>query len=242
MSEHHLKSSSTSETDAARSGSASALAAQGVLLSVNVAGTQDVLRGRWTGRVGRSGIGKQPVDGPVTTGDDQLVGDTICDVKHHGGVDQAVYAYAAEDAAWWAGELGQEVGPGRFGENFTTRDVDVTGAVIGQRWAIGTALFEVSVPRIPCRTFAGFWQIPDLVKRFTKVGRPGAYLRILTPGQVQGGDAVRIVHTPAHGVTISETFRALTGDRTLAHRLLEAPELPAEAHDNARKWLAAASR
>ena len=209
-------------------------------MSLNLARTADVLKGRWTGREGRSGIGKQPVDGLVATGDDQLTGDTICDVKHHGGVDQAVYAYAVEDAAWWSGELGQDVGPGRFGENFTTRDVDVTGAVIGQRWAIGTALFEVSVPRIPCRTFAGFWQVPDLVKRFTAAGRPGAYLRIVAAGELQVGDAIRIVHTPAHGVTIGETFRALTGDRTLAPRLLEAPELPAQAHANARKWLAGA--
>ena len=214
----------------------------GLLASVNVARPVDVLHAKWTGRVGSSGIGKKPVDGPVATAAEQLAGDTICDVKHHGGVDQAVYAYAGEDADWWTGELGHEVGPGRFGENFTTRGVDVTGAVIGQRWAIGTAEFEVSVPRIPCRTFAGFWQVPDLVKRFTRAGRPGTYLRIVTPGEVRAGDAIRIVHTPAHGVTIGETFRALTGDRSLAPRLLEAPELPAEAHANARKWLAQASR
>ena len=218
------------------------MVADGVLVSVNVARPADVLHGPWTGRVGRSGIGKKPVDGPVVTGAEQLGGDTICDVRHHGGPDQAVYAYAGEDAAWWSDELGREVGPGMFGENFTTGDVDVTGAVIGQRWAIGTAVFEVSVPRIPCQTFAGFWQVPNLVKRFTAAGRPGAYLRIRTPGEVQAGQAIRIVHTPQHGVTIGETFRALTGDRTLASRLLEAPELPAQAHANARKWLAGAAR
>jgi MOSC domain-containing protein YiiM len=210
--------------------------------SVNLAGPKDILRGAWTGRVGRTGIGKQPVTGPVRTGHEQLVGDTICDVKDHGGTDQAVYAYAAEDAAWWAEELGREVGPGAFGENFTTSGLDVTGAVIGQRWSIGTAVFEVSVSRTPCRTFAGFWDVPQLIKRFTAAGRPGAYLRIYSPGQVQAGDLIEIVHTPAHGVTINETFRALMGDRSLASRLLDAPELPAEAHANARKWLARAAR
>jgi MOSC domain-containing protein YiiM len=208
------------------------------LISVNLAGPADVLHGAWTGRVGRTGIGKKPVDGPVATGHEQLSGDTICDVDHHGAADQAVYAYAAEDARWWSAELGRDVAPGAFGENFTTEGVDVTGAVIGQRWAIGTAQFEVSVPRIPCRTFAGFWDVPNLIKWFTQVGRPGAYLRIHQPGEVRPGDAIEIVHTPQHGVTIGETFRALTGDRRLAHRLLEAPELPAEAHANARKWLA----
>jgi MOSC domain-containing protein YiiM len=76
-------------------------------------------------------------------------------------VDQAVYAYAAEDAAWW------DQGPGRFGENLTTEGIDVTGAVIGEHWRVGAVLLEVSVPRIPGTTFAGFWQAPDLVKRFT---------------------------------------------------------------------------
>jgi MOSC domain-containing protein YiiM len=210
--------------------------------SVNLAGPQDILRGAWTGRVGRTGIAKKPVTGPVRTGHEQLVGDTICDVAHHGATDQAVYAYAAEDAAWWAEELSREVGPGAFGENFTTSGLDVTGAVIGQGWSIGSAVFEVSVPRTPCRTFAGFWDVPHLIKRFTAAGRPGAYLRISSPGQVQAGDPIELVHTPAHGVTIEETFRALTGDRSLAARLLDAPELPAEAHANARKWLARAAR
>ncbi len=211
------------------------------LVSINLAGPDEVLHGAWTGRVGRTGINKKPASGPVSTGRDQLVGDTICDVGDHGGADQAVYAYAAEDAAWWAAELSRAVGPGAFGENFTTSGVDVTAAVIGQRWSIGSAVFEVSAPRIPCRTFAAFWDVPKLVKRFTAVGRPGAYLRIFSPGEVRAGDPIEIVHTPAHGVTIFETFRALTGDRSLAARLLEAPELPDEAHVSARKWLARAA-
>jgi MOSC domain-containing protein YiiM len=215
----------------------------GRLESVNLAGSDDVIRYRArTGRVIRSGIAKKPVAGPVDTGHEQLVGDTICDVKHHGSTDQAVYAYATEDAAWWAAELSREVGPGALGENLTTSGVDVTGAVIGQRWSIGTAVFEVSVPRIPCRTFAVFWDVSDLVKRFTVQGRPGAYLRIVSAGTVQAGSPIEVVHTPAHGVTIGETFRALTGDHSLAPRLLEAPELPAEAHAAARKWVAQAAR
>jgi hypothetical protein len=114
-----------------------------------------------------TGIDKRPAHGPVSTGANVLVGDTICDTTDHGGPDQAVYAYAREDAAWWAGQLGREVTPGAFGENFSTSGLDVTGAVIGERWAIGSAVFEVSCPRIPCRTFAGFWDVPRLVKWFT---------------------------------------------------------------------------
>jgi MOSC domain-containing protein YiiM len=80
--------------------------------------------------------------------------------------------------------------------------------------------------------------LPRLIKWFTEVGRPGAYLRITVEGDVGGGDEIEVVHRPAHGVTIGETFRALTGDRSLAARLLEAPELPAETRDRARRWLA----
>src|SRR5439155_18878699 len=164
-------------------------------------------------------------------------GDAVLDTANHGGRDQAVYAYAREDAAWWAEQLGRDVAPGRFGENLSTSGLDVTGAVIGERWAIGTAVVEVSCPRIPCRTFAGFWDVPRLVKWFTEAGRPGAYLRIAVEGDVGAGDPIEVAHRPAHGVTLGETFRALTGDRSLAARLLEAPELPAEAHERAQAWL-----
>ena len=190
----------------------------------------------------RSGIDKRPVPGRVATGVDQLVGDTISNRKHHGGPDQAVYAYAVEDASWWAAELGRDMAFGAFGENLSTAGMDVTGAVIGQRWAVGSALFEVSVSRTPCKTLQAFWDVPKLMKRFTAAGRPGAYLRIVEAGDVGAGDEIAVVHTPAHGLTIGETFRALSGDRSLAARLLEAPELPAQAHASARTWLAAADR
>ncbi|HEY3718044.1 MAG TPA: MOSC domain-containing protein [Jatrophihabitantaceae bacterium] len=204
------------------------------LVSVNLA---QVMKTRWKDNVGFTGIDKRPASGRVRVFDHHVDGDSILDVANHGGPDKAAYAYAREDAAWWASELGRDVPPGSFGENLSTSGLDVTGAVIGERWAIGSAVFEVSCPRIPCRTFAGFWDVPRLIKWFTEVGRPGAYLRIYAEGDVGAGDAVEVVHRPAHGVTIGETFRALTGDHSLAPRLLEASELPAEAHERARVWL-----
>ena len=195
------------------------------------------MKTRWEDNVGFTGIDKRPASGRVRVFDHHVEGDSILDVANHGGPDKAAYAYAREDAAWWATELGRDVPPGSFGENLSTSGLDVTGAVIGERWAIGSAVFEVSCPRIPCRTFAGFWDVPRLIKWFTEVGRPGAYLRIYAEGDVGAGDAVEVVHRPAHGVTIGESFRALTGDHSLAPRLLEAPELPAEAHERARVWL-----
>jgi MOSC domain-containing protein YiiM len=206
---------------------------RGRLVSVNLATV-------YTGPEGRTGIDKRPVAGRIALRDDRVVGDTVVDTRDHGGRDKAVYAYAREDAAWWARELDREVEPGNFGENLSTEGVAVTGAVIGERWAVGSAVLEVCAPRIPCRTFAAFWDVPDLIKRFTAHGAPGAYLRIDTPGDVAAGDTVTVVDRPDHGVTIGEAFRALTGDHTLAHRLLAAPQLPAEAHRRARRWLRSA--
>ena len=219
-------------------------AVEPVLLAVNLAQVRDVFVGRTESRAGkpeRTGIDKRPVPGPVRLERLGVVGDRVLDTKHHGGVDQAVYAYADEDRAWWQskldGELSFELAPGSFGENLTTSGVDVTGAVVGERWHIGTAVLEVCVPRIPCNTFAAFWDVAQLVKRFTEAGRPGAYLRVLVEGEVSPGDRIEVRDRPSHGLTIGETFRALTGDRSLTARLLSAPQLPADVHEAARTWL-----
>lgn len=189
-----------------------------------------------------TGIDKRPADGPVSVGRLGLRGDTICDTDHHGGSDQAVYAYAEEDAAWWQAELAQELKfalkPGSFGENLTLRGIEVSEAVIGERWQIGGVVLQVTSPRIPCSTFAGFWQVRQLVKRFTQAGRPGAYLRVLAEGELRAGDPVTVLDRPAHGLTVRETLRALTGDRDLAPKLLTAPELPDDVHARVRGWLA----
>ena len=208
------------------------------LESVNLA---HVIEGGWKPNVGRTGIDKRSVDGPVHTGEDLLVGDTICDTAAHGGPDQAGYAYAREDAAWWAERLHRDVRCGAFGENLSTSGLDVTNAVIGERWAIGSAVFEVSGPRIPCRTFAGFWDVADLIKQFTAAGRPGAYLRIWQPGAITAGDAISIEHRPAHGLTVAEVARALAGEHSLAGRMLTAPQLPEWLHERAQRWLAPVS-
>ena len=185
--------------------------------------------------MGSTGIDKRPVADRVRAEGVGLVGDVIVDRANHGGYDQAVYAYAIQDAAWWAVELDREVPPGAFGENLSTSGVEVTGAVIGERWQVGSALLEVSRPRIPCRTFAGFWDVPQLIKLFTRRGVPGAYLRIIDEGDVGAGDEIHVVHRPEHGVTIGEVFRALTGDRALVPRLLDAPELPVALREKARR-------
>ena len=202
------------------------------LISVNV--TAIVHEDKWAGKVGKTGIDKRPVLGRVKLIDNAVTGDVVADVKGHGGYDQAVYAYAREDTQWWESELGIVIANGRFGENLTTQGVDVTGAVIGERWSIGSAVLEVSQPRIPCRVFAGFWDRPTLIKDFTKAGRPGAYLRIIQAGDIGAGDEIIVSNRPSHGVTISDLFAARTGERSRMSDISLVPQLS----DSYREWVA----
>lgn len=155
---------------------------------------------------GVTAIDKRPVEAPVKLRRYGVFGDLQGDAEHHGGPDQAVYAYSQEDAGFWQAELGRPIPPGLFGENLRTQGVATTEAVIGTRWRIGAALLEVTSPRVPCATFAERMGEPRWVKRFTQAGRVGTYLRVLEQGKVQAGDAVVVDHVPAHGITVGRFF------------------------------------
>lgn len=183
---------------------------------------------------GVTGIGKRPVEGPVEvrdpgpsgTGGSGLAGDDVCDLRHHGGTRQAVYAYAREDLDHWESELGRPLRGGEFGENFTTVGIDVNDARLGERWRVGADLvLEVTASRIPCRTFAGALDEKQWVKRFTLAALPGAYLKVVEPGAVRAGDPIEIVHRPEHEVTVAMHFKAYTLERELLPRLLEAGDV-----------------
>jgi MOSC domain-containing protein YiiM len=186
-------------------------------------------------RIERTAIDKRPVPGPIPLGRSGLDGDERGDLEHHGHDDQAVYAYAAEDADHWAAELERAVPPGALGENLRTVGLDVSGACIGERWRVGTALVEVSAPRTPCRTFVRHWDLPDLVERFTRAGRPGAYLRVIEPGAVAAGDPVEVVARPEHGISVATAlaWRNVAIERDEAERLAAVPGLSAPM----RRWV-----
>ena len=169
-----------------------------------------------------------------------LVGDLIGNRKFHGGDDQAVYAYAREDLDSWEQILQRQLTNGMFGENFTTLGIDVTGAVIGERWNVGTdgLVLEVTRPRTPCRTFTDFLGIRGWMKTFTRAAKPGAYLRVITPGSVRSGDAVTVADRPAHGVTIGQVFRAMMTEPELLPDILVAEALADEVKTLARKRIA----
>ncbi|WP_328769223.1 MOSC domain-containing protein [Streptomyces sp. NBC_00286] len=195
-----------------------------------------------------TGIDKRPVDGPVRVtapgpkgvGASGVAGDAVCHTKHHGGDHQAVYAFAREDLDDWERELGHTLASGTFGENLTTEGLDVTGAKIGERWRIGSeVVLEVTSGRIPCNTFQGHLGEKGWVRRFTRKGAPGAYLRVIEPGEIRAGDPIEIVHRPDHEVTVAFQFRAVTTVRELLPRLLAAGDaLHPEAIERARAYMA----
>ncbi|MFJ7410050.1 MOSC domain-containing protein [Streptomyces sp. NPDC098077] len=217
------------------------------LLTVNIG--QPRPSAQTDGPGGVTGIDKRPVDGPVEVldpgpkgdGGSGLAGDAVCDLRHHGGSDQAVYAFAREELDAWERELGgRKLANGVFGENFTTLGLDVSGALIGERWRVGTDLvLEVTSGRVPCRTFADHLGERGWVRRFTQQGATGAYLRVIQPGAARAGDPIAIVHRPDHEVTAALQFRAVTTERTLLPSLLAAGEaLHPEALRKAREYAA----
>jgi MOSC domain-containing protein YiiM len=198
----------------------------GRVLTVNVGQAR-----RIPSKAGVSGIDKRPVvgsvsvraPGPKGTAGGGLDGDAVCDLDNHGGNDQAVYAYAAEDLQMWGQHLGREIAPGTFGENLTTLHVDITRARVGERWRVGDdVVLGVTSPRVPCRTFAVWLDEQGWVKTFTHEAHPGAYLCVLEPGEVRAGDTIEILLEPQHRVTMELMFRAFTRERHLLPSLLEA--------------------
>jgi MOSC domain-containing protein YiiM len=199
----------------------------------------------WAG-IGRTAIEKHPVAGPVRVATLGLEGDQVGDTVHHGGIDQAVYAFAREDLDDWVEQLGAPIRDGMFGENLTTAGLDVNEALVGERWRIGSVLLEVASVRIPCNDFKGWmgetgFDNTGWVKRFAAAGRPGPYLRVVEEGTVQAGDALVVEHRPEHGVTVSTMFRALTTDRSLLPDLLQVDGLVAEARWAVEKYFASAA-
>ena len=189
--------------------------------SVNVGHTVDV---PW-GQLRRTAIDKRPVDGVVHVHRFGVGADEIADLRHHGGPDQAVYAYAREDLAAWERITGRELRAGQFGENLTTQGIDLNTAKAGERWRVGGTLLELSGVRIPCSVFQGFMDEKQWVKRFTLEGRPGAYFRVIEPGPIRAGDPIEVVERRDHDVTVDLLFRALTTQRHLIPRLSEEPRL-----------------
>jgi MOSC domain-containing protein YiiM len=215
----------------------------GRLLSINVGMPADAA---WAGSLGRTAIAKTQVTGPVDVHRLGVAGDQVADTKDHGGVYQAVYAFAREDLDVWQQRLGRPIPNGMFGENLTTEGIDVNEALIGEQWLIGTTVVQLASVRIPCTVFQGYlresgYDSDKWIRRFTHEARPGPYLQVVHEGQISVGDAIQVVRRPDHGITVSTMFKALTTERQLLPTLLDAgADLIPEARETVEAYAARA--
>ena len=201
----------------------------GRVLSVNVGRPRQF---DYNGRPARSAIWKSPVAGRVRARGVNLDGDDQADRRAHGGFDKAVYAYAIEDMRWWEQELGRSFEYGEFGENLTIEGLAVNDALVGERWEIGTAVLEVSEPRIPCWRLGVRMNDQMFVRRFTEAFRPGSYLRIIGEGDLRAGDEVRVIYRPHHDLTIRDVFRIYSRDQEEVERLIAIQQMS----ESWKKW------
>ena len=181
---------------------------------------------RWPGMRSESGIGKMSVAHRVAIRTDGLDGNAVCDARHHGGPDQAVYIYGEGDYTWWASKLGKAIPPGMFGENLTISELESAAFNVGDRLFINDVILEVTAPRIPCGTFAKRMGDKTFPAQFDEAERPGLYCRVIQEGDIQRGDGVRVERFTGPIVNIVDMYRGFyrndESEAELEH-LLSAP-------------------
>ena len=200
------------------------------VLAVNVGAVRTV---DWHGIEVTTGIWKAPVAGRVAVHGVNLEGDDQADRAVHGGPDKAVYAYASEDYEWWSTTRTGRLELATFGENLSTAGIDLNACLIGDRWQVGTALLEVAQPRTPCHKLGIRMGDDGFPARFALAGRPGAYLRIIVPGDVGAGDLISVDVAAPPAVRIGSLVGEEADVESLRTAALD-PRVP-------RLWRAAAS-
>ena len=172
------------------------------LLSVNVGLPRDIA---WRGMTVHTGIWKDPAPGRCRVGRLNLDGDGQGDLAGHGGEHRAVFVYQIESYRYWQDELGRtDFVYGQFGENFTVEDLPDDGVCIGDRYAIGSALFEVAAPRVTCYRVGIRMNEPRMAALLTSSGRPGFYFRVLKEGEVGAGDEIVKVEEDRARMSVAE--------------------------------------
>ncbi|HTE39240.1 MAG TPA: MOSC domain-containing protein [Steroidobacteraceae bacterium] len=200
------------------------------ILSVNVGAPREVIH---DGKRVMTGIFKSPVSGPVRVGKINLAGDGQGDLRVHGGVDKAVYAYPFEHYAYWQRTLHRDaLSPGHFGENLTIEGLDEAHCAVGDRLRIGDALFAVTQPRVPCFKLGIRFNDMEMVKLFSRSARTGFYLKVVSEGAVAAGDSINVTRNE-QGVSVKDLYQAFFSARTpesnaVLARALDSPDLSAE--------------
>ena len=195
------------------------------LVSLNLGAARQVMhRGELVG----TGIYKEPVSGPVRVQRRTLEGDRQVDLRYHGGPDKAVYCYPLEHYAHWGEVLGREdLAPGQFGENFTTEGLTEEDTCIGDRLSVGSAIFEVTQPRVPCFKLGLKMGDPKFIKTFLNSARSGFYLRVIEEGVVQAGNEIRRIARGSTGLTVRAVHQLHFFDTENHSAIRDALEEPA---------------
>jgi len=214
----------------------------GRVVSVNVGKPRQVTGGN---AVVLTAIYKEALQGRIALRGNNLEGDRQADLKVHGGRDKAVYAYPQEHYAYWASKLPETEMPlGMFGENLTTKGVTEDQLYIGDTVRIGSAVLQVTQPRMPCYKLGIRFQRPGMVKLFWHSGRSGFYFSVVEEGEIGAGDTIERMAEGPGRVSISEInelSRAETLDLKMLHRALKAPLKGGWKEQLQERWHAALS-
>jgi ferredoxin-NADP reductase/MOSC domain-containing protein YiiM/ferredoxin len=215
----------------------------GRLLSVNVGGPREI---EWEGKIVRTAIWKDPVDGPRMVRRINIEGDDQADRLAHGGEHRAVFVYQIDSYHYWERELGRDdFTYGQFGENFTVEGLADEEVCIGDRYRIGEALFEVTQPRVTCYRVGIRMDEPAMPTLLVAHHRPGFYFRVLEEGLVQAGDQIEKVTDGPEQLTIADIDALLylpNKSRVLLERALGVPALSEGWRGSFRELLAKADR
>ena len=196
---------------------------QMTVASVNVGAATTISH---RGRDFLTGIDKQPSSTRVRVLASGVEGDAICDLEHHGGVDQAVYVYGQNHYRWWSEQLGRDLRPGLFGENLSIQNLP-DDLKAGDRFTIGELVLEATAPRIPCSTFAAQMRDSGFGMAFRRAEKPGFYFRVIVSGDIGAGDTIELHPAGTESnVSMLELFRLhydLSPDPKALQRALESP-------------------
>ncbi len=195
------------------------------LLSLNVGLPRDV---NWQGRTVHTGVWKEPVQGRRMARRLNIDGDGQGDLAGHGGEHRAVFVYQIESYRYWQTQLGRTgFTHGEFGENFTVEGLPDDEVCIGDHYRVGSALFEVTQPRVTCYRVGIRMNEPKMAALLVSHGRPGFYFRVLEEGEVGAGDEIERVMQGPQGMTVAEVDALLYKPGHPADRLERALRISA---------------
>jgi len=197
----------------------------GRVLSVNVGQPRDVI---WQGRTVHTAVWKDPVDGPQLVRRLNIDGDGQGDLAGHGGEQRAVFVYQIESYRYWQDYLSRDdFSYGQFGENLTVQGLADDEVCIGDRYRIGSAVFEVSQPRVTCYRVGIRMDDARMPALLISHHRPGFYFRVLREGTVQAGDDIVLVTRGPEAMTVADVDALLYLPGHSHHQISRALLIPA---------------